>query len=317
MDYVYDFNNLERDNEIYFERFEKVTEDLFKILENYQKCISDTKSIIEIQNNIKLAIKESIIFKSVLNNSESTVRFKKKDLDDLVKLINRLYINKLLDIDFTDFITENIENSDELIYYHDKIGIVHLINTCLMEELAVNQIEFIDSEQLIIGLSNKAIYALNHPTASASSRFNGACYRDTVLRFPETYFINEFMKCNYSVLTQQLAILIMNIIKIDSENQANHIVKIILLRSHFNRIIEYINKIKKLTGPETENNIVSDASFPINKFKSLINKLLVDKYYLMAVLPKSKRQLYIESESLFTDKDYKIISLSNNKDKKI
>ena len=311
MDYIYDFNNLERANEIYFERFEEVTEDLFKILENYQKCISDTKRIIMIQDNIKKTIKESNIFKLILNTNEGIVKFKKKDLDDLVKLINRLYINKLLDNEFTNIIIKHIEGGEEFIYYHEKFGIINLINTCLMEEISLNQIEFIDDEQLVIHLSNKTTFLLNHPKPSKSTRANGAKCLDTVLRYPETFFINELMKCTYSLLSQQLSILIMNIIKIDSEESPNHLVNIILLRSHFNKIIEYINKIKDLTGID-ENNY--NDNYAINTFKTLINNLLIDKYYLMSLMPKEKRTFYIESMVL-VDTKYKKISLSNDKDK--
>lgn len=313
MKYIYDFNNLERDNEIYFKRFEEVTKDLFEILENYQKCINDTKNIISIQDNIKIAIKESNIFKLIIDTKETIIKFKKKDLDDLFKLINRLYINKLLKNDFTNSIIENIENADEFIYYHNESSMINLINTCLMEELSINHIEFIDEEQLIISLSNKSMYLLNHPKASRQLYADGTWCNDTVLKFPETFFTVEVMKCTYSVLTQHLSILIMNIIKIDSDEQSNHIVNIIILRSHFNRIIDYIDKIKDATGSVYELN--SDYSFTINKFKSLINKLLIDKYYLKSLIPKEKRELYIDSIT-DTDDDYKIISLSNKKDKK-
>lgn len=312
MKYIYDFNNLERDNEIYFKRFEEVTKDLFEILENYQKCINDTKNIISIQDNIKIAIKESNIFKLILDTKETTLKFKKKDLDDLFKLINRLYINKLLKNDFTNSIIENIENADEFIYYHNETCFIHLINTCLMEEISANYIDFIDDEQLIISVSNELIYLSNRPKSSKCIP-EGARHNDTVLKFPETFFTAEVMKCTYSVLTQHLSILIMNIIKINSDEQSNHIVNIIILRSHFNRIIDYIDKIKDSTGSVYELN--SDYSFTINKFKSLINKLLIDKYYLKSLIPKEKRELYIDSIT-DTDDDYKIISLSNKKDKK-
>lgn len=311
MEYIYDFNNLEKDNEIYFERFEEVTEDLFNILENYQKCISDTKSTIMIQDNIKTTIKESNIFKSILNTNESIVKFKKKELDDLVKLINRLYISKLLDNEFTNIIIKLIDNSEDFIYYHEKFGIIELINTCLMEELSLYQIEFIDNEQLMIKLSNKTTYLLNRPKTSKKPQSNGTRHLDTVLSYPETFFIKEVMKCTYALLSQQLSILIMNIIKIDSEELPSHLVDIILLRSHFNRIIEYINKIKNLTGIN-ENNY--NANHAINTFKTLINNLLIDKYYLMSLSPKEKRTLYIES-MVPVDIKYKKISLSNDKDK--